>query len=88
MENYSDCYFLGFRNPDDIRKSYMLGASSYHVKLPNSAEEITQAVGINTCLLALTCEVPEVSSTGKQLETNGSRELAEVTRLDDPNSCD
>ena len=69
--------FSASRNPDDIRKSYMLGASSYHVK-PNSAEEITKQLALIHAYW-LTCEVPEVSSTGKQLETNGSGKLAEVT---------
>ncbi len=60
---------------DDIKKAYMLGASSYHVK-PKSME------GLKTQLKVLhdywmTCEAPEVDSTGRQLITNSSGKLGE-----------
>lgn len=60
---------------DDIKKAYMLGASSYHVK-PNSPD------GLRRILKALndywmTCEVPEVDRTGRQLRTDSSGKLGE-----------
>jgi len=60
---------------DDIKKSYMLGASSYHVK-PQSPEQL------RTLLKTLhdywlTCEVPQVDASGKQLETNSAGKLGE-----------
>ncbi len=57
--------------PDDIKKAYQLGASSFHNK-PASHEALTK-------LLAtlheywMTCEVPEVDVNGKQVPT-GSRQ--------------
>jgi PAS domain S-box-containing protein len=60
---------------DDIKKAYMLGASSYHVK-PSSPD------GLRGILKALndywmTCEVPEVDSTGRQLRTDSAGKLGE-----------
>jgi len=65
----------GSRDRDDIKKAYMLGASSYHVK-PSSPE------GLRTLLRVLheywmSCEVPEVDSTGRQLHTNSQGKLGE-----------
>ena len=67
--------FTASRDHDDIKKAYMLGASSYHVK-PHDPAALRQFVAT---LIAywLTCEVPEVDSTGKQLETNSAGKLGE-----------
>jgi CheY-like chemotaxis protein len=60
---------------DDIKKSYMLGASSYHIK-PSSPAALAQLL---TVLHAywLTCEVPEVDASGRQLHTNSNGKLGE-----------
>ena len=60
---------------DDIKKAYMLGASSYHVK-PATTE------GLHLQLKVLhdywmTCQVPMVDSTGRQLPTNSAGKLGE-----------
>jgi CheY-like chemotaxis protein len=62
-------------DPDDIKKAYMLGASSYHVK-PGSAD------GLRAQLKALhdywmTCEIPEVDVSGRQLLTDSQGKLGE-----------
>ena len=60
---------------DDIKKAYMLGASSYHVK-PQTQEGLQkQLTVINDYWM--TCQVPEVDSTGKQLRTDSSGKLGE-----------
>jgi CheY-like chemotaxis protein len=63
------------KDPDDIKKAYMLGASSYHVK-PADYQ------GLRFLLKILhdywmTCEVPEVDITGKQLKTPSQGRLGE-----------
>ena len=63
------------RDLDDIKKSYMLGASSYHVK-PASTD------GLRSQLKVLhdywmTCEVPQVDTTGRQLRTQSGGKLGE-----------
>jgi len=60
---------------DDIKKSYMLGASSFHVK-PHSSEELRQHLATLHAYW-LTCEVPEVDVTGKQLRTDSEGKLGE-----------
>jgi CheY-like chemotaxis protein len=60
---------------DDIKKSYMLGASSYHVKPQSHAELRNQLKVINDYWM--TCQVPEVDSTGKQLATDSKGKLGE-----------
>lgn len=67
--------FTASQDPDDIKKAYMLGASSYHVK-PNDAAALRQLVATLNAYW-LTCEVPEVDSTGKQLETSSAGKLGE-----------
>ena len=71
---------------DDIKKSYMLGASSYHVK-PQDYE------GLRVQLAALhaywlTCEVPEVDVSGKQLSTDSEGKLGErfIQPCDEPDA--
>jgi CheY-like chemotaxis protein len=60
---------------DDIKRSYMLGASSYHVK-PNGPEAMRQQMKVLHDYW-LTCEVPLVDSTGKRLETDSRGKLGE-----------
>ena len=62
-------------DPDDIKKSYMLGASSYHVKPQSQVELQKQLAVINAYWL--TCQVPEVDITGKQLRTASEGKLGE-----------
>jgi len=63
------------RDLDDIKKAYMLGASSYHVK-PSSLDELRHQLKVLHDYW-LTCEVPEVDSTGRQLRTNSAGKLGE-----------
>lgn len=63
------------RDPDDIKKSYMLGASSYHVK-PSSFDELRQQLKVLHDYW-LTCEAPEVDGGGRQLHTNSVGKLGE-----------
>lgn len=67
--------FSASADRDDIKKAYMLGASSYHVK-PHDPMELRQLVATLNAYW-VTCEVPEVDSTGKQLETNSAGKLGE-----------
>lgn len=65
----------GSADLDDIKKAYMLGASSYHVKpsAPDGLRNILKALNNYW----LTCEVPEVDSTGRQLRTDSAGKLGE-----------
>jgi len=63
------------RDLDDIKKAYMLGASSYHVK-PNSPAELRHQLRV-LHEYWVTCEVPEVDSTGRQLRTDSEGKLGE-----------
>ena len=67
--------FTSSQDRDDIKKAYMLGASSYHVK-PHEPAALRQFVATLNAYW-LTCEVPEVDSTGKHLETDSSGKLGE-----------
>jgi CheY-like chemotaxis protein len=58
---------------DDIKKSYMLGASSYHVK-PVSIAKLREHLDI-LHKYWMTCEAPEVDSTGRQRRTESSGKL-------------
>jgi DNA-binding response OmpR family regulator len=60
---------------DDIKRSYMLGASSFHVK-PQSHDELRQLLQVINAYW-MTCQVPEVDSTGKQLATDSVGKLGE-----------
>ena len=60
---------------DDIKKSYMLGASSYHVK-PHSMEELRAHLKILHDYW-MTCETPKVDRTGRQLPTDSAGKLGE-----------
>jgi CheY-like chemotaxis protein len=63
------------RDLDDIKKAYMLGASSYHVK-PSSPGELRQQLKVLHDYW-VTCEVPQVDSTGRQLHTDSEGKLGE-----------
>lgn len=67
--------FTSSPDRDDIKKSYMLGASSYHLKPQDPAALAKLVATLNAYWL--TCEVPEVDSTGKQLATNSAGKLGE-----------
>ena len=67
--------FTSSPDRDDIKKAYMLGASSYHVK-PHDPEAFRELIRTLNAYW-LTCEVPEVDSTGKQLATNSVGKLGE-----------
>lgn len=65
----------GSNDPDDIKKAYMLGASSYHKK-PDSPD------GLRLLLKVLhdywmSCEIPQTDLAGRQLHTNGKGKLGE-----------
>ena len=63
------------RDLDDIKKAYMMGASSYHVK-PNSLDDLRRQLKVLHDYW-MTCEVPEVDSTGHQLPTDSNGKLGE-----------
>ena len=65
----------GSRDPDDIKKSYKFGASSYHVK-PSASEELRQQLKILHEYWQ-TCEIPEVDITGKQMPTLSKGKLGD-----------
>jgi len=58
-------------SPDDIKKAYQLGASSFHNK-PVSNEELAKLLAV-LHEYWMTCEVPQVDVNGKQVPT-GSRQ--------------
>jgi CheY-like chemotaxis protein len=77
-------------DPDDIRTSYQLGASSYHVKPPNFHDLCRQLRILHDYWM--TCEIPEVDVSGKQLRTKSPGKLgarfeqpspSKQTRVDD-----
>lgn len=54
-------------DPDDIKKAYLLGASSYHIKSKDRDGLIYQIRVLRDYWS--TCKVPAVDSTGRQLRT-------------------
>ena len=60
---------------DDIKKAYMLGASSYHIK-PGSSEALLHQLEVLHAYW-VTCEVPLVDRSGKQLHTESHGKLGE-----------
>ncbi len=60
---------------DDIKKAYMLGASSYHVK-SSSTEALAHQLRVLYSYW-ITCEVPQVDANGKQLHTDSRGKLGE-----------
>jgi len=67
--------FSGSADLDDIKKAYMLGASSYHIK-PQTFDELRQRLKILHDYW-MTCETPEVDKTGRQIPTNSVGKLGE-----------
>ncbi len=65
---------------DDIKKSYMLGASAYHRK-PNDVGGLIHQLKVLHDYW-MTCEVPQVDLSGRQLHTNSEGKLGE--RFDQP----
>src|ERR1044072_5161858 len=63
------------RDPDDIKKAYMLGASSYHIK-PGSADALRAQLK-TMHEYWMTCEVREVDSSGRELLTDSQGKLGE-----------
>jgi CheY-like chemotaxis protein len=60
---------------DDIKKAYMLGASSYHVK-PSTPEALREQLKVLHNYW-MTCQVPQVDSSGRQLRTDSKGKLGE-----------
>jgi CheY-like chemotaxis protein len=60
---------------DDIKKAYMLGASSYHIK-PSTPDALAHQLQVLHAYW-VTCEVPAVDRTGKQLHTESQGKLGE-----------
>jgi CheY-like chemotaxis protein len=67
--------FTSSADLDDIKKSYMLGASSYHTK-PFSPDALRQQLKTLHDYW-MTCETPQVDITGRQLHTNSVGKLGE-----------
>jgi CheY-like chemotaxis protein len=65
----------GSRDLDDIKKAYMLGASSYHVK-PNTPDALHRLLKILYDYW-MACEVPQVDSDGHQMPTDSKGKLGE-----------
>ena len=72
--------FSGSCNDDDIKKSYMLGASSYHVKPSGSDAMLHLIRALHTYWT--TCEVPATDSTGRRLRTKSTGQLGERYQQD------
>lgn len=60
---------------DDIKKAYMLGASSYHVK-PHEPDALRRQLSVIHDYW-MTCQVPEVDIQGRQLITDSKGKLGE-----------
>ncbi|HWQ90865.1 MAG TPA: response regulator [Clostridia bacterium] len=65
----------GSTDPDDIRTSYLMGASCYHAK-PQGYTELRQLLKILYDYW-MTCQIPDVDVTGKMLSTKSSSKLGE-----------
>lgn len=63
----------GSLDDDDIRKSYLLGAGSYHVK--PSAPAALRALVKALHDYWMTCELPEADGAGKQVESDSSHKM-------------
>ncbi len=72
----------GSQDNDDIKKAYLLGASSYHVK-PSGAGELRALVKVLHDYWMM-CEAPAVDIDGKQLATHGRHKLGERFSADTP----
>ncbi len=70
--------FSASEDLDDIKRSYALGASSYHVK-----SQTTEGLRAQLKILYdywLTAEVPQIDVTGRQLQTQSKGKLGERFR--------
>ncbi len=65
----------GSQDNDDIRKSYLLGASSYHLK-PGAPSEL-RALAKALFDYWTRCEIPDVDHDGNMVETESSHKLGE-----------
>ena len=65
----------GSQDSDDIKKAYLWGASSYHVK-PSSSQELRSLVKALHDYWVL-CEVPATDQNGKQLHTDSRHKLGQ-----------
>ena len=65
----------GSANEDDVKRSYTLGASSYHVK-PSGNKELCHLVATLVAYWRL-CEVPAIDVTGRRLQTDSRGRLGE-----------
>ena len=66
-------------DPDDVKTAYALGASSFHQK-PGSLAKLKEHLKILHDYW-MTCQVPEVDITGKQLPTESKGKLGERFKL-------
>lgn len=71
----STVIFSSSSDLDDIKKSYMLGASSYHVK-PLTLDALRHNLKVLHDYW-MTCETLEVDATGRQLHTESEGKLGE-----------
>jgi CheY-like chemotaxis protein len=67
--------FSASEDLDDIKKAYMLGASSYHIKPGNITALTHQLLVLHAYWM--TCEVPEVDVSGRQVRTASAGKLGE-----------
>jgi CheY-like chemotaxis protein len=65
----------GSSDPDDIKKSYMLGAASYFVK-PTDFAQLGRLMKIFHDYWS-ECEVPEIDATGERVPTDSRGKLGE-----------
>jgi CheY-like chemotaxis protein len=71
----------GSQDNDDIRRSYLLGASAYHVK-PSSPLELRRLIK-TLCDYWSLCEKPEKTPHGEQLGSESLHKLGERYAADD-----
>lgn len=69
-------------NSDDVKKAYMLGASSYHLKPVSPADLCRQLKVLHDYWM--TCELPEMDSSGRQLRTHSEGKLGERFQKEEP----
>ena len=60
---------------NDVKKAYMLGASSYHLKPVSTFDLCKQLKVLHDYWM--TCEVPEMDSSGRQIFTQSEGKLGE-----------
>lgn len=63
-------------DPNDIKQAYMLGASCYHQKPQSQAELCEQLQILHDYWI--TCKVPEIDATGRQVNTESTERLGET----------